>query len=432
MSALDSIVIPEPIKTSNKQSRFNDKINAMMAKTGEDIWNGNFTALSLFYMYLLKKYKSSCLLFRGQGGNERIGLSLHFKESTHEYSFDNAAEIMEQLFHCIRRGVSTIIIPLFLSFYDETGIRSTIHANVMIYRKRFNTIEHFEPHGKMFLFSPELTEWIHQSINNLIVQLNNNFEEPERVTLVSAEDSCPIYLGPQALEENSTIPKYSHEKGYCGGWSLFMTELALCNPEMSIYEIHTTFFYGNMKLNELADLLRHAIRGYTRMIYEKILQFCKVLFNKELTFEQINSPDILNELGDDIALLAEVEMDLFNNPQISRNDYIRGLHDQLEKDGWIQNHDLTWHNNTKHDSTPKAVRKATMAKNLRNVITPSPSSPSPRMKSASRKSASRKSRSPQNKITIKKGPALKLLTSNVFNNPQTNRRMPPKKKITVA
>lgn len=68
---------------------------------------------------------------------------------------EHLKNIAEQLASCIKRDPNSIVIPLYLK-RPNGG-----HANVLIYRRNGNVLEHFEPHGKKYSMNDE-------TINDLI------------------------------------------------------------------------------------------------------------------------------------------------------------------------------------------------------------------------------------------------------------------------
>jgi hypothetical protein len=364
----DSIVLPPKMKES-KSAKFNAKIDAMSKQQGKvDAWSGHYSLSLLFYTYLLKKYKSHCMLYRGDGfvGFNFDFMNFQFSEKT------NLDFVIHQLAECInKRKVQTIIIPVRLIFRYTTGQPPDGHANALIYKKKFNTIEHFEPHGKYVNNHKNAAREVDYAISLQIKKLNAKLTAENQVTLISASDVCPHILGIQMLEEKYTVSRRreetrmglieSKEMGYCEAWSLFFMELSLCNPEISSRNLQEIMYAKFKEDNVLGNYFLDVIRGYTRMINAKVLKYMEILFNKPLTVTDINNfdPDEKNDiwfqLKKDITLLADTEMDLINNPHLSTVDYIRGLNNSI-----------------------KNTQKARFAELLSKAKTPSSMSPSPR------------------------------------------------------
>ena len=168
MSA-SQIEFPEEYTLEEANKKITKKINRLSKKGLEKIseFMGATPIEAMFYLYLFKKYKSPCFLIEATGGDfwEILGINLKIREV---YSADESEFINEylerlavKLVKCIKNDVNIIIIPLGLTLYYPDGTDDG-HANVLIYRKKFNHIEHFEPHGKIGEFN---NEKLNSSIN---------------------------------------------------------------------------------------------------------------------------------------------------------------------------------------------------------------------------------------------------------------------------
>ena len=337
--------LPDQFDETKESKEFNARLNKITEETGMDAWDGNNMLITLFYIHLLHKYKMNCLLFSKQafvGFDFELGI----KDQEIIITGKGSPEMVKQLFKCIENGVPIIIIPLLISYVDDNGIING-HANMLIYRKKFNTIEHFEPHGNWFENNQALAEKINLEIQNQVVEPLNSLIQKKNsinfIKLISAEDSCPsIGLGFQTIEERNTEEKRkSHEKGYCAAWSLFFTELALCNPNIQskdlINKMYDQFYdketqtYDKKKMgNYFLDM----IRGYTRMINRKIIRFLDVLFGKNYVTQQIYAGNFWLTLYDEIKLLLEVELELLNKPNITNKVFYTEIFNRMVDDGW--------------------------------------------------------------------------------------------------
>lgn len=357
---------------------------------GFDAWNGNQAVSTLFYIYLLKKYKSHCLLYKGSG---LVGFHFKFEEGKSTYQDMLSDEAIALLVQCIRKGVSTIIIPVLLVFADENDNISG-HANVLIYRKEFQTIEHFEPHGKKFNRDTEMTQRIQSAIEDQIQKLNTLLAEQQlsSVELITSNYTCPRMYGFQALENiHGKSRRKPHETGggYCVAWSLFFMELALCNPEITSKQLYDRIYalLGKKDDRKMGNYFLDIIRGYTRMMNEKIVKILKLLFDKNFTVKDIHeSPDTWENLKEEISLYAEIELEFMNNPQISTEEYIREWRNQLKAEGWEHvsiddamdyGTDLLfhWHNIHTNETTstiPVVAKKIDFAMRIEDAMKSSP------------------------------------------------------------
>uniref|UniRef100_A0A6C0HJP8 Uncharacterized protein n=1 Tax=viral metagenome TaxID=1070528 RepID=A0A6C0HJP8_9ZZZZ len=263
--------------------------------------------LSLFYIYLFKKYKSGCVLTLDTFNNTGLYVDL-------VNSFSNIqryTSISKQMLTCIKRGVNIIVIPLYISA-GRTG-----HANILIYRKATNVLEHFEPHGAYYggesdrdrdLVTYETTTFW----RNLNMHLKKaNIHEVE---LVESFKVCPHIRGFQSLE--GAIPnKQKTIGGYCTAWSMFFTELALANPALSSKEIvEIVFIKGGGFLG--GQYMKDIIEGYSNHVSDKIDKYYSMLFNEVMTTVDIQcrwdnaSEEEKRKIWNDFLLIRDIEMEL--------------------------------------------------------------------------------------------------------------------------
>ena len=138
------------------------------------------------------------------------------------------------LLNCIiNPSIKIIIIPVQIYFSDLTG-----HSNVLIYRKKLNQIEHFEPHGQNYLINENdvYNKIIKKWMSVFIFRINTKLfkiKEPA-IKFIESSEVCPYIDGLQNLEDLSTLNKIAgvEPEGYCVAWSMFFTELCLKNPEI--------------------------------------------------------------------------------------------------------------------------------------------------------------------------------------------------------
>jgi hypothetical protein len=286
MSHDEEIKMVQPIHLSKNVEHSLDYLN----RKGETIFDfaGSEEVESLFYLYLLKKYKSDCYVGL-EKKSRRLGLSLDIKvnytkkEDTEikEYLEDVATQVAE----CIVRGKTIIIIPLQIKLPEGN------HANVLIYRKNNNELEHFEPHGKFYSQDkPEgYIEKTKKYLFSVFVKMINTelirtrYKMPP-IKYTQSNDVCPYINGVQNLEGISQLTKTKAEpSGYCVAWSMFFTELCLKNPEIPSSVLLDNIYDKLVNTENAADYLKKVIRGYAGMIYEKFTKMLSVFFKEKVT-----------------------------------------------------------------------------------------------------------------------------------------------------
>jgi len=284
-------------------------------------WVGNSNVSTLFYLYLFNKYKSHCIVSSKYNGNP-LGLFINFDDTADiELRNEQFEQVALQFLKCVEveSPPSVIIIPL--------GICSSAfsHANVLIYRKNTNTIEHFEPHGGNFeaenFDSSVIGPTIQSFVNIINSNINTNSKGISPIKLLHANQVCPGD-GFQKIECRHGLCLETN--GYCQAWSLFITEMALKNPNIPSKDLIDNLLVY-IKTKEGTDYLRKVIQGYVDLIYDKISRYYSVMVGSPLT------PEVLAESGTNslmkewVSTIVQVEMELMNNPEISRNQYIHRL-----------------------------------------------------------------------------------------------------------
>ena len=322
---------------------------------------------SLFFIYLLKKYKSDCFIGVGKEitgvgvHNIRLlGLTLLIGNETdiartREDYLRLCTYLAEQVVTCIRSGSNVIVIPVNMTFlkYNDDGTnkieggynKTSGHANVLIYRRKFNHIEHYDPHGQNFEVDPTkhdtraIQSMMTQFISAINEQLHINSLPP--VTLLRTHETCPLKLGFQAFEGRSKLKKDEAKEpnGYCAAWAMFFTELVLKNPDVPFKELQKKVFQiiGEKKTKEdlqndyFFDYLRVLIRGYANVIDEKITKYFSTQFGEPITVAKLrnyhthNIPRY-NEIISRLNELINLEVRLFG---ANRGNYLNKLKYQI-------------------------------------------------------------------------------------------------------
>ena len=298
-------------------------------KRGENImsYTGYGELMTLFYTYLMNKYKSRCPI-NLIDGRVAYGLRLTVSEAlaNSDEQYDKDVEyykkISEKIVMCMARGVSPIIIPLSLEFPDS----NSVHANMLIIRGD-NTMEHFEPHGKqaniendegelVYFYLKEFTEVLNKQINEMNNAKGTNLKP---VKLIPSSEVCPNIRGLQELEEASKLlkDKSIEDAGYCAAWSMFFTELVLKNPDVSSKDLYK-MVYDIVKGEKGKDYLRKMIRGYVNYISSKIDKYFTQLFGEDINIESVlnkikNDPRERQLFGNLIVYLIILEYQTANN-----------------------------------------------------------------------------------------------------------------------
>lgn len=423
------IELPKPIdvETMHRKLDFFSESNPIRR------WGGYDLIDVMFYLYLFNKYKNNCLIkYKGVTSKNALGVELQIKQRMSAIDkniyLKHLVEVANQLANCIKGNPSSIIIPLYLKL-PKGG-----HANVLIYRHNGNVIEHFEPHGKKYssrddkindLINKKLDEFIH-ILNTLLVKYKKR-----PVTIIRASDVCPMNMGLQAIEGRAVSKKLRLEgSGYCAAWSMFFTELALKNPNISSNEL-LNIVYDKLNdvdkntVGEMAgpDYLRKVIIGYINLIYQKIEKYFSFMLGEKVTGDKLTEmlkKGNYQHIMSDFKPLIDIEMELLNNPSLTKEQYLIILQNKLSitKDP-IQIADIQ--------------RQIDILERMNLLLNPSPPSKE-RIKSISKASSKSNKKISPKSITKKNRKTTveleEVVVDDIVSGPKTPDYPPPSEKIS--
>jgi hypothetical protein len=257
------------------------KINTLI-KSGEQnytIWHG-YKYLSEFYYYELYRKNASKTYF--------VQYNIILNLTNPEGNIDTPN--LDKIAHLINNmGTKQLIyIPTNIKYSkDLYNLEKDLgHANLMIYRKKENILEYFEPHG--LLTDVLIKNHLNTFLNALNDKLNIKIDKEIQDVYVACN------LGFQQIEIESKYQK-DEENGYCQAWVLFIIKYVLKFPELNTSEIvraiqkhlkdkyskKTSFSikkgygYGNGKKtssSRLKDAYLYLIRGFVFDIQQRVLK----------------------------------------------------------------------------------------------------------------------------------------------------------------
>ena len=318
MSSQEKIELPEPLKINkNILNQLDD-----LEKNGETInaFIGELAVETIFELYLIKKYKSKCVVEHKdlKYGERPLGLTINLKmnyTSVEENIMkEEFTQFSKKITECVEKGEKIIIIPLA---YIRGGGG---HANILIYRRDLNVIEHFEPHGGEYIGNTKLQDSVKKIMLFFTSILNLEFKKKgiPSANYIEASQVCPYIKGLQTLEGASNLKKNAIEGGgYCAVWSMFFAEVCLKNPNISSPEVLENI-YNYLTTKASANVyLRKVIRGYTGYLVETVNKYLEIFFKPKITVADIidirktyllnNNLNKLNTLGDAMAVLVNIE-----------------------------------------------------------------------------------------------------------------------------
>jgi len=201
----------------------------------EGIYYSAITLLTtISNLYLIKKYNTNCFMYGNKGQDENFlygGFVFSFLPGQLDLPVErivpdmlaqiNSKNLLLQIdnfLNCIKNRNPVITIPVLLQFAD-----GTYHANMLIYRKELNIIEHFEPHGSFLDLRKDYGDKITIVLQLLIDKINeinttstSRFYNtlPSNIRLMPSNEVCIRGRGLQAVQ--SELASFSIEgAGYC-------------------------------------------------------------------------------------------------------------------------------------------------------------------------------------------------------------------------
>ena len=338
-TTIPTIKLPTPASV-----KIHKKLDLFAEETIIKSWSGSCLTQSFVYYYLFHKYKNNCFIMSRISPKSKIStpeIIMHVGNKAHRAKWPAVSNYALNVFRCISRNTSdAFVIPLGL-IMPRSG-----HANLLIYRKRGNVIEHFEPHGAHFtkmrngelIDMKEINKAINANLDELVKQINThlrNDSKPE-VTLVRSDVVCPNLKGLQVLESTATMKKLTIEGGgYCAAWSMFFTEMVMKNPSISSAELMRIIlgYKSNGSLTHLdipTDYFRRIIIGYVNVIHERIEKYYSFISgNKKITIDEIGA--IVHRTGESIEVfdnyeaITNINNFILNNPTSTKETYIAQL-----------------------------------------------------------------------------------------------------------
>ena len=228
------------------------------AEAPDAAYSTALNATDLGYLYLMKKYKSRCVL---PGGLVYTPKEFEEGQLTYEVKSKNvvkkARAIGDDLRKCVESGVSVIFIPFRIKFLTT----EMAHANMLIYRPLQKVVERFEPQTSSDKkVNAALKKLFEQTLQPKLGELDFKFPQ-EEMNDALAQLHLPPMKGLQELEILADGKKEEEGGGYCQMWSLFVMECMLINPEMSTEDIIRQC-YEVSKADP--QYLRDLIRGYVQ------------------------------------------------------------------------------------------------------------------------------------------------------------------------
>jgi len=208
------------------------------------LFNGNEFYREKGIKYILSKHHTCStslgIQWRCEKDERKIGTSKNFEN---------------EIRFCYLKPIRFIFIWLTLTELESCSIpqnRNIAHANVLIYDKKFFSLERFDPHGFNDKFDTPLLDLILPDFFSYYLPINNFY------TPLSYCPRISFQLREEIIEKLSTDPG-----GFCSAWTLWYIDLRLSNPDISRQEI-VQFAINNISNS---GSFKNFIRNYSSFIH---------------------------------------------------------------------------------------------------------------------------------------------------------------------
>lgn len=207
---------------SNLFNNENDVVKFLYNPNYKEKWIGD-SGLALLFLreYLITKYKNACTI---ENPIRSIGflygfntMNVYEKNNTYlEYTdFDEICKFFKKLFDKCKYDF--FILPFGIQI--DANSPNIDHDNILIFNKKKNIVEHYEPHGTL-----NHNENEYKNFKKIFTKLG--------ITYYSPFITCPK-LGPQTIEEKCEKLTRIESEGFCILWNLWLIDLRMNNPNVN-------------------------------------------------------------------------------------------------------------------------------------------------------------------------------------------------------
>jgi len=264
------------------------------------------------YSFKLEQNHSISFIVLDDNIKKYMNASDHFALNESEYK-----RFAEYIIHCKESDI--IVIPVILIYVskqvggsrDDSPARSNkifnkikrlffktkklqkyknnveigLHANLLIYKKRLNTIEAYEPN---LLYIPDDTSKIYSELHQYLqdhyqtqniqfINMNNKIHTRFIQNLLNGRGQNDT-IGLQELETINNQSPDNENAGYCETWSLFMCELSLMYPNLSARQIAESII---QKYGKHTNKYTYILKNFILHIYKILNKYFYRLFNSK-------------------------------------------------------------------------------------------------------------------------------------------------------
>jgi len=411
-------------------------------------WNPSTDiVITLFFLHLMRTYRNSQCYVNNTEQSD-VGFFVTFdlladkavvfsdgkyKPGEEKQNKTRLKSVAKQVVDCIHKTKGSgsegqqVIIPIRIA---NANAPDFMHMNMLIFREKDWTVEHYEPHGKTNLFEHwntkegiqqiEHTDRLLKSVfQELVSQINAKLHRRKAhksrgdVRLQMSAEICPSHKGFQALHKKD--PEFE-KSGLCAVWSLFIAELSAMYPGLSLRQIQSGI-YAKMQEYDMrmaGEFLMNIIKGYVLHIVESTRVYAAFfdVHPEEWTIHMFKtSPELMDRLSwlcwfetnsyEDAHFASDfVKKYKQGDPDISKQTwqyaekYLR-LKNALECSSSVNTPEIRMHTSPVMRASPNKTRTRTRTKTRSASASPK--------KGETQKSSSPKKGETQNPASPKKG-----------------------------
>nr|QBK91278.1 MAG: regulator of chromosome condensation protein [Pithovirus LCPAC202] len=241
------------------------------------IFDMDQNSIALFVLWLMDRHPDECMPLDSKTGKPLI---LRWTCSVKNHMLIRPNYFTERFKRCAESKSRFTFVDVTLSCINLCDKQCNgAHANFLIYDKKLNEIELFEPHGHQTLFE---SSDMNLAIKNLFENMTIKGKDSP-IKYVSPLDFCPKI----SFQSSQNAPD-DKELGTCFAWSIWYVDFRLSNPDIPRKELINQamkYLSGPDKGKSLFD---DFILRYSRDIQKYIFEVAKVLVDHLFKFEQIN------------------------------------------------------------------------------------------------------------------------------------------------
>lgn len=157
------------------------------------------------------------------------------------------------------KKVQYLLIPVSLVSKPKENFSTGHHANVMIYNKETNELEHFEPHGLELSKESYNPDELYASVREVFRGKVKKYYSP-------------IQLCPKNMQFFQTMETdeagFLEDHGHCAVWCIWYADVRLSNPKMSRAEVIKTAMQKLLDMGSLRMFIWNYEKHFEQIIHQ--------------------------------------------------------------------------------------------------------------------------------------------------------------------